>query len=81
MNISIEVKNMGFKCRLRVILAEKDIRHGDFAERVGMSQSAFSGIVNNHSLPSFEFMYNISEELDMDARQIWVRVTANESKR
>jgi putative transcriptional regulator len=61
-----------------VILAEKEIRHGDFANKIGLSSSAFSLIVNNHGLPSFDSMYKISEELDMDVRKIWLRVK-NES--
>jgi putative transcriptional regulator len=74
MNIFIEVKKLEFKCRLKVILAEKDIKHGDFATRIGMSTSAFSLVVNNRGLPSFEFLYKICEELDMDPREIWIRL-------
>jgi putative transcriptional regulator len=63
-----------FKCKLRVILAEMEIKHGDFAKRVNMSSAAFSSIVNNHTLPSFETAIRISEELNMDIRSIWVRI-------
>jgi putative transcriptional regulator len=63
---------MKYKCRLRVILAEREIRHGDFAKRIEMSPAAFSAIINGHTLPSFDTTYKISEELDMDFREIWI---------
>jgi putative transcriptional regulator len=68
-----------FKCKLRVILAEMEIKHGDFAKSVNMSSAAFSAIVNNHTLPSFETVYRICEELQKDMREIWIKVDENES--
>ncbi|KON86621.1 XRE family transcriptional regulator [Sporosarcina globispora] len=65
---------MKFKCRLRVIFAEREIRQGDFAKKIGLSQAGMSAIVNNHALPSFPILYRISEELQMDFREIWIRV-------
>lgn len=70
---------MEYKCKLRVILAEREIKHGDFAKSVNMSSAAFSAIVNNRSLPSFETTYNISEALDLDVRQIWIKENKVES--
>jgi putative transcriptional regulator len=63
---------MKYKCRLRVILAEREIQHGVFAKKIEMSESAFSAIVNGHSLPKFDTLYKISDELDMDFREIWI---------
>lgn len=65
---------MKFKCRLKVILAEKEIKHGEFANKVEMSSAAFSLIVNNRALPSFESSFKISNELNMDIRDIWIEV-------
>ncbi|WP_297987239.1 helix-turn-helix transcriptional regulator [uncultured Anoxybacillus sp.] len=64
---------MRFKCRLKVILTEKEIKQGDFAERIGISQGALSAIVNNRSLPSFTVAYAICEELNMPINEIWVK--------
>ncbi|WP_158738613.1 helix-turn-helix transcriptional regulator [Alteribacillus sp. YIM 98480] len=61
----------GYKCRLRVILAEKEWRIGEFAKRVNISKSAMSNIINNHSVPSFDVTYRILEELDMSMQEIW----------
>ncbi|MED4240658.1 helix-turn-helix transcriptional regulator [Priestia megaterium] len=64
---------MNFKCKLKVILAEKEIKHGDFAKVVGVSPAGLSALVNNKSLPSFESAYRISEALEMDIKEIWIR--------
>ncbi|PGR00696.1 helix-turn-helix transcriptional regulator [Priestia megaterium] len=63
---------MDFKCKLKVILAEREIKHGDFAKVVGVSPAGLSALVNNKSLPSFENAYRISESLNMDVREIWI---------
>ncbi|MBB6446429.1 helix-turn-helix domain-containing protein [Bacillus benzoevorans] len=62
-----------YKCRLKVIFAEKDIRQGEFAEKLGISAAALSAIKNGKSLPSFPVLYRICEELDMDMREIWAK--------
>lgn len=64
---------MEYKCRLKVILAEKEIAHGVFADKIGLSPAAMSSIVNGHSFPSFKVLYKIIEELDMDMREIWIK--------
>ena len=64
---------MDFTCKLKVILAEKEIKHEDFAKVVGVSPDGLSSLVNNKSLPSFESVYRISEALEMDIKEIWVR--------
>jgi putative transcriptional regulator len=67
---------MGYKCRLKVILAENDMKHGVFADRVGIDKSTMSSIVNGKSLPSFETLYDIVEEIrkinpDVRLSDIW----------
>ncbi|WP_226087495.1 helix-turn-helix domain-containing protein [Mesobacillus sp. S13] len=67
---------MAYKCRLKLILAEMEIKHGEFAEQIGIDKSSFSSIVNNKSLPSFETLYTIVEELtkrnpDLKLGDIW----------
>jgi len=64
---------MKYKCRLKVIFAERDIKQGEFAKKVGVSASAISSLVNGHTLPSFTVAYKISEQLNMDIREIWIK--------
>jgi putative transcriptional regulator len=64
---------MVYKCKLKVILAEKEIKHGDFARKIELSPAALSSIVNNKALPSFETLYKMCEELSMKPQEIWVR--------
>lgn len=71
MEFIFEVRSV-YKCRLRIIFAERDIRQGVFVKKLGVSQSALSSIVNNRSLPSFDVAYKISKELGMDIKDIWV---------
>lgn len=60
-----------YKCRLKVILTEHNIKFGDFAEKIQISRSAMSGLMNDKSLPTFPVAYRISEELNMDIKEIW----------
>jgi len=64
---------MEFKCRLKVIFAEREIKQGEFANKIGLSPAAISSIANSHSLPSFPVVYRILEELDLDMREIWIK--------
>jgi putative transcriptional regulator len=64
---------MKFKCRLKIIFAEREIKQGEFAKKIGVSASALSAIANGHTYPSFPVMYAICEELNMDVREIWIR--------
>jgi putative transcriptional regulator len=54
---------MAYKCRLKVLLAELEVKHGEFADRIGIDKSTMSSIVNNKSLPSFDTLYDIVEEI------------------
>ena len=62
---------MNYKCRLKIIFWEKNIRQGEFAKKVGMSPAGISALVNNKALPSFENVYKICKELDMKIEEIW----------
>jgi putative transcriptional regulator len=62
---------MKFKCRLRVIFAERGIRQKPFAEKIGVSTTTLSMIVNNNSLPRFDVAYRIARELGMSVEEIW----------
>lgn len=72
-NSFIGVRKMEFKCKLKVIFAERNITSKELADKIGISRAAISGLINNKSLPSFETAYLISEELGMDIREIWAK--------
>ncbi|MFJ5716511.1 helix-turn-helix transcriptional regulator [Neobacillus sp. NPDC093127] len=68
---------MEFECRLKVILAEEKIKdqrftQRKFAEKIGVTNSTLSLIVNGKNLPSFEVVYRICKELKRPLEEIWV---------
>jgi putative transcriptional regulator len=63
---------MDFKCRLKIIFAERDIQQGEFAKKIGLSPAAMSLITNNKSLPTFPVVYKICKELDLRINDIWI---------
>lgn len=70
---------MKYKCRLKSVLADLNIKNGEFAERIGIDKSTLSSLVNNKSLPSFDTLYTIVEELEkIDPRiklnNIWIKI-------
>ncbi|MFC5775170.1 helix-turn-helix transcriptional regulator [Ectobacillus antri] len=62
-----------YKCRLKAILAEREIEQKVFAEQVGMSQTTLSLLVRNRTKPSFEKAMKIAELLEMKVEDIWVK--------
>lgn len=65
---------MKYKCKLKMILADIGIRQKDFSQRVGISESTLSGIVNGHTLPSFENTYLICKDLNKHIWEIWIEL-------
>ncbi|MFJ7552410.1 transcriptional regulator [Bacillus thuringiensis] len=68
---------MDFRCRLRIIFAEKEIRQKEFAMAVGISQSTLSALVNNTKLPTFPTAYKIAKELNLYIEDIWIEEESN----
>lgn len=66
-------KDIKYHCRLRVIFAEREIKHGKFAKKVGISGATLSALVNEHQDPSFDTAYAICEELQLTIQEIWIR--------
>lgn len=64
----------GFKCRLKVILAEREIPLGVFSKKIGVRPGTLSQIANSRSLPSFEVTYEILEELNLRIDEVWVKM-------
>lgn len=63
---------MKFKCRLRIIFAEREIKQKEFAKLIGLSQSTLSTLVNGANLPTFTSAYRIAKELNMKIEEIWI---------
>jgi len=68
-----------FKCRLRIIFAEREIKQKEFAKLVSLSQSTLSTLVNGANLPTFTTAYRIAKELNMHMEDIWI-LDEHESK-
>lgn len=49
---------------LKVYMASRNMSNKDLAERIGVSQTYISRIVNGHKIPSLKMAYRISVELD-----------------
>lgn len=47
--------NMEYMCKLKMILTDKEIKHGEFAKMINMSVAWLSAVVNNRALPSFGY--------------------------
>ncbi|AWO73867.1 MULTISPECIES: helix-turn-helix transcriptional regulator [Geobacillus] len=69
----------GYKCMLKVILAQESIKHGEFAKRINISPGTLSAIVNDKQLPSFNVAYAICEELGMPINEIWIKKEPTQS--
>ena len=61
---------MKFKCKLKVIFAELDIKQSDFAKRIGVDDSTLSAIVRNRTKPRFDTAYLICKELGKPIEEI-----------
>ncbi|WP_078428748.1 helix-turn-helix transcriptional regulator [Alkalihalobacterium alkalinitrilicum] len=59
------------KCRLRVILAERNIKHGEVYKKAGISSATFSLLVNEKSLPTLPVALKIARVLDLHIEDIW----------
>ncbi|MEH7514313.1 helix-turn-helix domain-containing protein [Gottfriedia acidiceleris] len=56
---------------LRIILADKKIKKGDFASLVGISPGTLSFIVSERSTPTLEVAMKIAKALDLKVEDIW----------
>jgi putative transcriptional regulator len=70
---------MNFKCRLKVILAEREINQEELLKEMEkrgkkISRSTLSQLVNNKTLPMFDTAYVISESLGLKMEDVWEKV-------
>ncbi|GAB6463534.1 hypothetical protein bcgnr5384_09640 [Bacillus cereus] len=52
------VTYMKFKCKLKIILAELDIKQSNFAKRFGVDDTTLSAIVRNCTKPRFDILHH-----------------------
>jgi putative transcriptional regulator len=82
-NEKCEVKAMsqtGYKCMLKVIFAQEDIKHGEFAKRININPGTLSAIVNDKQKPSFDVAYAICQELKRPLHEIWIKKEPTQSE-
>jgi putative transcriptional regulator len=58
--------------RLKVVLAEKDISHKDFAKKMKKAPNTITRICNNEQQPSLETLRKMAIALDVDIRELLV---------
>lgn len=56
---------------LKEILSEKKITGKDLAERVGLTETSISRIVNGSQLPKLETLFKIANALDVNIRDFF----------
>lgn len=59
------------KSKLRVALAEKEIKHSDFAEQLEVTKQTLSGWVTGRTNPTLETALKISYMLDKPVNELW----------
>jgi putative transcriptional regulator len=59
------------KCKLKVIFAERGLKQGHIAKKIGVSQTTLSLIMNNKTVPTLPVAMRIAKELDMRIEDIW----------
>ena len=62
---------MEIQCELNVIFAERGIKKGWFAKRVGVNPGTLSSWCSGESMPKLEQAYRVAEELDLNVMEIW----------
>ncbi|WP_091742669.1 helix-turn-helix transcriptional regulator [Marininema mesophilum] len=65
------MKRSRYKCRIKIILFERDIQQGEFADSIGISQATISALANNNYEPSFHNARLIAKALNLSVEEIW----------
>ena len=58
--------------RLKIVLAEKDMSHKDFAKVVKKTPNTVTRICNNEQQPSLAFLRQMALALNIDIRELLV---------
>lgn len=64
---------MTLKCRLKVILAEKEMLHKDFAHLVGVSKTTATMWISGKAKPDLDRAYEVADLLGVKVTDIWVK--------
>ncbi|MBT1687385.1 helix-turn-helix transcriptional regulator [Dawidia soli] len=56
--------------RLKVVLAEREISHKDFAKKMKKAPNTITRICNNEQQPSLETLRKMAIALDVDIREL-----------
>lgn len=59
--------------RLKVVLAERDISHKDFANMVSKAPNTISRICSNETQPSLKFLREMAIILDVDISELLIK--------
>jgi DNA-binding XRE family transcriptional regulator len=60
---------------LRVILAEREMKQKDVADKIGISGATMSALVNGRQIPTLDVAYRVAEELGLSVHDIWIKET------
>jgi putative transcriptional regulator len=62
---------MKMRNKLRVILAERNIKKGEFANLIGITRGTLTLILKEESTPTLQVAIKISKELGLKVEEIW----------
>jgi putative transcriptional regulator len=62
---------MKMKNKLRMILAERKIKKGEFAKKVGITHATLTLIIKEERTPTLQVAMKISRKLDLKVEDIW----------
>lgn len=62
---------MNMKNKLRMILAERKIKKGEFAKLIGINHSTLTLILKEESTPTLQVAMRIAKELNLKVEDIW----------
>jgi putative transcriptional regulator len=62
---------MKMRNKLRVILAERNIKKGEFANLIGITRGTLTLILKEESTPTLQVAIRIAKELGLKVEDIW----------
>ncbi|WP_144551998.1 helix-turn-helix transcriptional regulator [Peribacillus simplex] len=60
------------KPRIRVLLAEKDLKQNEICKELEVSATQFSNWVNGTSFPRLELAFKLAKILDCKIEELWI---------
>ena len=72
--------NMKAKNRIKVVLAEKEVRSMELVKRLGVSKTTVSRWINNKQQPTLDNLYSVASLLGIDVCDLLVSNTNDERK-